>query len=142
MSQKKAIKSLTQLEEQFAALKETINVERLTVLGIEEVLTKIKFVHPEIHRLIEYAAYQRKLDLEGQDHLKVKSIQEAEKQRDITIKHINKEHEENVKKVRKIMIQDVFYKMHMLKNTNKTHSQVQLSKRIDKMRTMYNLRAI
>eukprot|EP00834_Sanchytrium_tribonematis_P002749 NODE_91_length_21557_cov_0.766660.p15 type:complete len:170 gc:universal NODE_91_length_21557_cov_0.766660:8994-9503(+) len=139
MSQKKAVKSLSQLEEQLAALKETVMVERLTILGIEEVLTKIKFVHPQIHDLIKIAAEKFKNDLEGQATMEKLTIKQAEKQRDIAVKHANKEYEKNLKHVRKILIQEVFYKMHHLKKNSVRLGPHPLSKRIDRMRLMHKL---
>ena len=139
MSQKKAIKSLTLLEEQLAALKETVNVERLTILGLEEVLAKIKFVHPDIHMLIKTAATHFQDDVKGQEYLKEISVQQAEKQREIAIQHANNEYENNLKRVRKILIQEVFYKIHKLKTTSYKPSQIPISRRIDRMRLMSRL---
>eukprot|EP00835_Amoeboradix_gromovi_P005339 NODE_492_length_7766_cov_0.167210.p4 type:complete len:170 gc:universal NODE_492_length_7766_cov_0.167210:5270-4761(-) len=139
MSTKKAIKSLTILEEQLAALKETTNVERLAVLGLEEVLTKIKFVHPEVQTLIELASEQLNKDLQGQLYLKNKIIDQADKQKEIAILHANKKYEDNLRRVRKILIQNVFHKIHNLKASSAKPPQVPLSKRIDRMRLMHRL---
>ena len=139
MSQKKAVKSLIALEEQFTSFKETVNAERLTILALEELLVKIKFVHPDIKDLIALASNNLAQDVGGLDFLKRKSVEQAEIQKNITIQLANKEYEDNLRKVRKILIQDVFYKIHKLKTTHSKSSPVPISKRIDRMRLINRL---